>query len=205
MFFVKDFIGTASLCAFLLIHLRFCKIAGSSLAALYNKVTADILCNMFNFHVESLTKNIIRRLSKKGEGGQHGVFSLSHTGCFVLDPALTSTGSNKREGGKEGSSSWTQQSMSPLLVNFIHVSHCCCFTRPPSFICLHLSSLLWRCRSEEPEVSLCWRCARVQQANVVFRHQQAIQRSSLQNIKKFVCRLDQRLHFFKIWVWHIPL
>lgn len=131
MFFVKDFIGTASLCAFLLIHLRFCKIAGSSLAVLYNKVTADILCNMFNFHVESLTKNIIRRLSKKGEGGQHGVFSLSHTGCFVLDPALTSTGSNKREGGKEGSSSWTQQSMSPLLVNFIHVSHCCCFTRPP--------------------------------------------------------------------------
>lgn len=46
-----------------------------------------------------------------------------HTGSFVRNPALTSTGSNMREGGKEGSS-WTRQSMSPLLVNFIDVSHC---------------------------------------------------------------------------------
>lgn len=49
-------------------------------------------------------------------------FLLLHTGAFVVNPALTSTGSNMREGGKEDSS-WTQPSMSPLLVNFVNVSH----------------------------------------------------------------------------------
>lgn len=65
-------------------------------------------------------------------------FLPRHTGSFVRFPALTSTGSNIREGGKEGSS-WTQQSMSPLLVHFIDVtvvleeSFFFC-----SFICAHL-------------------------------------------------------------------
>ena len=65
----------------------------------------------------------IKCLIKIGIGAFHVVFLPPHTGSFVLNPALTSTGSNPKEGRKEGSS-WTQQSMSPLLVNFIDVGHC---------------------------------------------------------------------------------
>lgn len=82
------------------------------------------------------SKNKMRGFSKNKIAWS---FLFLHTGSFVLNPALTSTGSNMREGGKEGSS-WTRLSMSPLLVNFIHVSHWH-FDLFHSFVCAHLLSL----------------------------------------------------------------
>lgn len=100
--FVWDFNGSAPLCALLLIHLHFCKIAGSSPAALYNKVTTDNLRNILNFHVECLTKNNIRRLSKgKKKKKDNMVFSPSPHWMLCTGPSFDINWV-KQEGGREG-------------------------------------------------------------------------------------------------------
>lgn len=93
--------------------------------SLYNIIA---LLSCFHQSNPSFFIVILKRKQKKEDGcfllsSTAGSSLLLHTGSFVLNPALTSTGSNTREGGVEDGS-WTQPSMSPLLVNLITVSPC---------------------------------------------------------------------------------